>query len=100
MLHPTPHSASVADSSLPPEQKALLLVPIVWWEKLPMSILVFLKMCIFLLHWVFTVGCRLSLVAVHGLLTVVASLVVGHRLQAHGLQQLQHMGPVAVAPGL
>ena len=24
-----------------PEQRALLLVPIVWWEKLPLSILVF-----------------------------------------------------------
>ena len=35
----------------------------------------------------------------HGLLIVVASLVE-HRLQAHGLQQLQHEGSVAVEHGL
>ena len=33
--------------------------------------------------------------AVHRLLLVVASLVVEHRLQAHGLQQSQHMGLVS-----
>ena len=32
-----------------------------------------------------------------GLLIVVASLVLGHRFWAHGLQQLQHAGSVAVA---
>ena len=35
----------------------------------------------------------LLFVAVHGLLIAVASLVVDHRLQARGLQQLQHAGP-------
>ena len=33
---------------------------------------------------------------VHGLLIVVASVVVEHELQAHGLQRLQHAGSVAV----
>ena len=32
------------------------------------------------LHWVFTAACALFLVAVLGLLTVLASLVVEHRL--------------------
>ena len=54
-----------------------------------------------LLHWVFTAAHRLSLVpvsggyslvAVCGLLTVVASLVAEHWLYARGLQQLQHAG--------
>ena len=40
-----------------------------------------------------------SLVAVPGLLIAVASLVE-HRLQAHRLQQLQHVGSVVVAHGL
>ena len=35
---------------------------------------------------VFTAAPGLSLVAVHGLLIAVASLVAEHRLQAHGLQ--------------
>ena len=39
-------------------------------------------------------------VAVHGLLIEVASLVSGHGLQAHGLQQLWHTGSVVVARGL
>ena len=44
-------------------------------------------LCIhFYLHWVFDDTCGLSLVAVHGLLTVAASLVAKHRLQVHGLQ--------------
>ena len=43
-------------------------------------------------------GC--SLAAVHGLLVVRASLVVEQGLQAHGLQQLQQVGSVVVAPGL
>ena len=34
----------------------------------------------------------LLLVVVHGLLTVVASLIVEHRLSARGLQWLQHAG--------
>ena len=38
--------------------------------------------------------------AVRGLLTVVASTVVEHGLQAHGLQQLWHVGSVVVAHGL
>ena len=42
----------------------------------------------------------LLLVAVRGLLIVVASLVAEHRLQARGLQQLQHAGSVVVAHGL
>ena len=39
----------------------------------------------------------LVLVAVCGLLLVVVSLVAEHRLQACGLQKLQHTGSVAVA---
>ena len=35
-----------------------------------------------------------------GLLIAVASLVVKHRLQVHGLQQLWHVGSVVVAHGL
>ena len=42
---------------------------------------------------------RPPLVAVHGPLTAVASPVVEHGLQAHGLQQLWHVGPVVVARG-
>ena len=52
--------------------------------------------------WAFS-GCGergLLFIAVYGLLTAVASLVVEHRLQAHGLQQLQHTGSVVVARGL
>ena len=41
-----------------------------------------------------------SLVVVCGLLIVVASLVVGHRLQVHRLQELLHMGLVSVAHGV
>ena len=41
-----------------------------------------------------------SLVAVQGLLTVVAFLIAEHGLQACGLQRLQHTDPVAVAQGL
>ena len=37
---------------------------------------------------------------VRGLLTVVASLVAEHRLWAHGLQQLWHMGSVVGVLGL
>ena len=40
-----------------------------------------------------------SLVAMHRLLIGVASLVVEHRLQACGLQYLQHMGSVVASPG-
>ena len=39
----------------------------------------------------------LLFVAVRGLLIMVASLVVEHGLQAHGLQQLWHAGSVVVA---
>ena len=42
----------------------------------------------------------LLFVVVCGLLIVVASLVAEHRLQACGLQQLQHTGSVVVARGL
>ena len=42
----------------------------------------------------------LLFVAVHGLLTAEASLVVEHGLQARGLQQLWHAGSVVVARGL
>ena len=42
----------------------------------------------------------LLFIAVHRLLIAVASLVVKHRLQACGLQQLWHMGSVVVAHGL
>ena len=38
----------------------------------------------------------LLFVAVHGLLTAVASLVVEHRLCARGLQWLWHVGSVVV----
>ena len=41
----------------------------------------------------------LLFIAVLGLLTAVAFLVE-HRLQAHGLQKLQHAGSAVVAPGL
>ena len=40
------------------------------------------------------------LIAMHGLLISVVSLVTEHRLQVHGLQQLQLRGPVVVAYGL
>ena len=40
---------------------------------------------------------ELLFVVVCGLLIVVASLVVEHRLQARGLQQLQHVGSVVTA---
>ena len=36
----------------------------------------------FWLHWVFVAACRLSLVAIHWLLTSVASLVAEHGLQS------------------
>ena len=39
----------------------------------------------------------LFFIAVRGLLIVVASLVAKHRLQARGLQQLQHLGSVVAA---
>ena len=39
-------------------------------------------------------------VAVHGPLTVVASLVAAHRLQAREPQQSWHVGPAVVAHGL
>ena len=42
----------------------------------------------------------LLFIAVHGLLIVVASFVVEHRLQAHRLQQLWRGGSVVVARGL
>ena len=42
----------------------------------------------------------LLFLAVRGLLIAVASLVAEHGLQAHGLQQLWHLGSVAVARGL
>ena len=42
----------------------------------------------------------LLFIAVCGLLIAVASLVVEHGLQAHGLQQLQHVGSVVVVHGL
>ena len=62
----------------------------------------------FWLYWVFIVASGLSLVAesrgyslvvVCGRLIEVASLVAEHRVWAHGLQQLQHMGSVAVVHG-
>ena len=42
----------------------------------------------------------LFFVAVHELPIAVASLIAEHRLQARGLQQLQHMGSAVVARGL
>jgi len=42
----------------------------------------------------------LLFVVVPGLLIVVASLLVEHRLWVHRLQQLQHIGLVVVAMGL
>ena len=42
-------------------------------------------------------GWGLLFVAVRRLLIAVASLVEEHRLWAHGLQELQHVGSVAVA---
>ena len=44
--------------------------------------------------------CGLLFIAVHGLLFRVPSLVAEHGLQAHGLQQLWHVGSVVVARGL
>ena len=61
-----------------------------------------------LLYWIFVAVCGLFFsceepgllfVAVHGLLIVVASLVVEHRLQAYRLQYLQRTGSVVVAHG-
>ena len=43
----------------------------------------------FWLHWVLVAACRLSLVTVHWLLALLASLIVESRLQAHMLQSLQ-----------
>ena len=68
----------------------------------------FLKYIHFWLRWIFTAGRGLSLVAaIQGyiscsvwILIVVASLVLEQQLQAWGLQQLQHLGSVAVAHGL
>ena len=41
-----------------------------------------------------------GLIVMHGLLISVVSLVTEHRLQVHGLQQLQLRGSVVVAYGL
>ena len=41
-----------------------------------------------------------SLVVVHRLLMMVASLAAEHRLWMSEFQQLQHMGSVVTAPGL
>ena len=41
-----------------------------------------------------------ELIVLHGLLISVVSLVTEHRLQGHGLQQLQLRGSVVVAYGL
>ena len=66
----------------------------------------FKNLIYFLLCWVFVTVCRHCLVAasgayslavVHGFLVTVASLVVEHRLSAHGIQSLQFSGSVAVA---
>ena len=46
------------------------------------------------------VSCGHALLAVHGLLIAVASLVEGHRLSAPGLQQLQYVGLVVMTRGL
>ena len=61
------------------------------------------------LHWVFSAGCRLSLVAagrgyslvvLHKPLLKVASLVAYHGLQSKWAQQFQHTGSVVAACGL
>ena len=60
----------------------------------------FKKFFIYWLSWVFIAACGLSLVAVHGILTAVASLVTEHRLQSlrasgvvvHGLSCLVAYG--------
>ena len=41
---------------------------------------------------------RVLSVAVHGLFTVVSSFTVEHRLEVHGLQELQSMVLVALRP--
>ena len=53
----------------------------------------FLRLALLGLHY--CVG--ISLVVVSGLLIAVASLVPEHRLQACGLQSLQHMGSIVRA---
>ena len=74
-----------------------------------LSILFSLKNIYFWLCWVFVAECGpslvvasggYSLVAVLGLLTAVSSLVAEHRLQAHGLSQLQHVSSLAVLVAL
>ena len=72
-------------------------------------IYLFILFIYFWLHWVSIAAHGLSLVAASGgysslrctgfFLIAVASLVVEHRLQAHGLQQLQHVGSVVAARG-
>ena len=68
----------------------------------------------FCLHWIFTGALGLSLVAasegcslvgVHGLLTVLASLIVGHGLlctwvSVVAVNRLQSSGTLVVVPGL
>ena len=54
----------------------------------------------FWLLWAFVVSRGLSLIEVHRLLIVVASLVVEHGIQVRGLQQLQLLGSAVVAYGL
>ena len=50
--------------------------------------------------FLFVVDRSYSIVAVHGLLIAVASLVDEHRLQVHRLHWLCHMDSVVVTPGL
>ena len=54
----------------------------------------------FWLCWVFIAACGLSLVAVHGLLSVVASLIVEHRLECSGTQGLPRPGIRPASPAL
>ena len=62
----------------------------------------------FCLHWVFVAARGLSLVVASGAYSSLRCagfslwwlLVAEHRLQARGLQQLQHAGSVVMAPGL
>ena len=75
-------------------------------------IILFIKKIFFWLCWVFMAALQhccwvfiatsrgLLFIAVRRLLTVVPSPVARHRLQAHGLQSLQHPGSVVVMPGL
>ena len=76
------------------------------WENLFKHTKFFLVCFYFWLLWVITAVHRstgkqkLPFIFVHGFLIMGVSLIGEHRLQAHGIQKLQHAGAVVVAHGL